>query len=219
MSFEGALRHRLGPTDCLIETFRYEPDRGFLRLDRHLHRLERSAAILGFRFDHTAINLVLSELLRDRDALRVRLTLDRAGNPEATTQALIPLAKDTIWTLRLAATRLPSHDTLLGHKTTRRTLYESARAEFAQGEAQEVLLSNERNELCEGTITNFFVDRGNGIFATPPLASGLLPGVLRSELLETGRAVEQVLTPSDLQEGRIYVGNSLRGLIAARLAG
>ncbi|WP_312798152.1 aminotransferase class IV, partial [Tianweitania sp.] len=122
-----------------------------------------------------------------------------------------------IWTLRLAATKLPSHDPLLAHKTTRRALYETARAEFAQHEAQEVLLSNELGELCEGTITNLFVDRGDGILATPPLTSGLLPGVLRGELLESGRAVEQVLFPADLQGGQIYVGNSLRGLIAARL--
>ncbi|MBS9721014.1 aminotransferase class IV family protein [Tianweitania sp. BSSL-BM11] len=218
MSVEGALRHRLNPTDYLIETFRYEPDEGFLRLDRHLERLKRSADMLGFRYDDAAINLVLSELLHDRDPLRVRLTLDREGNLETTTQRFFPLAKDTIWTLHLAATKLPSHDPLLAHKTSRRTLYETARAEFAAHEAQEVLLCNERGELCEGTITNLFVDEGDGRLATPPLDCGLLGGVLRAELLQSGRAVERVLFPHDLQNNRIYVGNSLRGLIAARFS-
>jgi branched-subunit amino acid aminotransferase/4-amino-4-deoxychorismate lyase len=47
---------------------------------------------------------------------------------------------------------------------------------------------------------------------TPPLACGLLPGVLRAELLSQGRAREAVLTPRDL-EGEVWFGNSLRGLI------
>ena len=33
----------------LIETFRWQPDGGFLRLDQHLRRLSRSADALGFR--------------------------------------------------------------------------------------------------------------------------------------------------------------------------
>ncbi|MBL7372835.1 hypothetical protein INQ23_26340, partial [Escherichia coli] len=46
------------------------------------------------------------------------------------------------------------------------------------------------------------------------LARGLLPGVLRAELIETGRAVEGDLMPADLAGG-FYVGNALRGLVSA----
>ena len=52
---------------------------------------------------------------------------------------------------------------------------------------------------------------------TPPLACGLLPGVLRARLLREGRAREAVLRPADLAARRLFVGNSLRGLIPARL--
>jgi 4-amino-4-deoxychorismate lyase len=45
-----------------------------------------------------------------------------------------------------------------------------------------------------------------------------LPGVLRAELLDEGRAREAVLTADDLLDGRVFLGNSLRGLIAARVA-
>jgi branched-subunit amino acid aminotransferase/4-amino-4-deoxychorismate lyase len=48
----------------------------------------------------------------------------------------------------------------------------------------------------------------------------LLPGVLRAELLASGEAEEAVLSKADLQRAEaLYIGNSLRGLMPARLAG
>ena len=96
--------------------------------------------------------------------------------------------------------------------------FKSARAEFAAGAADEVLLLNERGEVCEGTITSVFVDDGTGILKTPTLACGLLAGVLREDLIASGRAREAMLQAGDLAAGRLFVGNSLRGLIAARLS-
>jgi 4-amino-4-deoxychorismate lyase len=57
---------------------------------------------------------------------------------------------------------------------------------------------------------------------TPPITSGILPGVLRADLIRERRAKGAVLTPADLQEAmtagrKIFVGNSLRGLIRAEL--
>ena len=54
---------------------------------------------------------------------------------------------------------------------------------------------------------------------TPPLTEGLLPGVLRQELLDEGAAVEAPLTLDDLRGGEWYLGNSLRGLRRAALIG
>jgi 4-amino-4-deoxychorismate lyase len=43
--------------------------------------------------------------------------------------------------------------------------------------------------------------------------------VLRGEMIEQGRAKQAVATEADLRAARaLYVGNSLRGLIRARLA-
>jgi para-aminobenzoate synthetase/4-amino-4-deoxychorismate lyase len=47
---------------------------------------------------------------------------------------------------------------------------------------------------------------------TPPLEAGLLPGVLRAELIAEGKAREAPLTP-DALDGEVWLGNSLRGLI------
>jgi 4-amino-4-deoxychorismate lyase len=82
----------------------------------------------------------------------------------------------------------------------------------------EAIFLNERDELCEGTITNLFLERDDGVLLTPPVSSGCLPGVLRRALLDDGRAQEAVLRPDDLIGQRFYMGNSLRGLIAAEVA-
>jgi para-aminobenzoate synthetase/4-amino-4-deoxychorismate lyase len=75
-----------------------------------------------------------------------------------------------------------------------------------------MLFCNERGELTEGARSNVFV-RKDGALLTPPLEAGLLPGILRAELIARGEAREATLTPDDLK-GEIYLGNSLRGLIA-----
>lgn len=218
MPAEGALRDGTPAGFELIETLRWEPEEGFVRLDRHLQRLYASAHALGFAADPEATGEALSECKGDRVPLRVRLTLAQDGKANATTAPFEPLAKDAVWTLRIAETRLDSTDPLISHKTTRRQVYEAARAEFPREEADEVLLLNERGEVCEGTITNVFVDIGEPVLVTPSLDCGLLPGVLRGALVEEVTAREAVLTEADLRVAKaLYVGNSLRGLIKARL--
>lgn len=220
MSSESAFRDGLGAGFELIETLRWEPDIGFLRGDRHLARLAASAAALGFACDRTSLEAALDKAVGGATDLRVRLALSPDGSTDVTTQAFVPLGLDTVWTLRIATTRLASTDPLLRHKTSRREAYDRARAEFSREEADEVILLNEAGEVCEGTITSIFLDMGDGgPLKTPVLACGLLAGVLRGEMIDKGAAVEAVLTAGDLRRAsRIYVGNSLRGLIAARIA-
>jgi para-aminobenzoate synthetase/4-amino-4-deoxychorismate lyase len=80
-----------------------------------------------------------------------------------------------------------------------------------------VIFLNRRGELTAGTRTTLFFERDGRLY-TPALASGLLPGTLREELLDLPRAAasEAVLTLSDLiLADRIYLGNSVRGLVRA----
>ncbi|CAM5368319.1 hypothetical protein MAUB1S_06313 [Mycolicibacterium aubagnense] len=219
MPAESPLRDGNAPSFSLIETLRWEPETGFVRLERHLARLGASAMELGFRHDADAASTALLSAVKDASApQRMRLALAASGNVEATAQPFQPLPAGTVWTLQLAQVQLSSHDALLRHKTNRRDIYQEARTEYAAADADEVLLANERGEICEGTITNLFVDLGDDSpLLTPALACGLLPGILRGELLDQGRAREAVLTLRDLTAARrLYIGNSLRGLIAAR---
>lgn len=220
MSAEGPLRDGNAAGFELIETMRWQPGAGFARIARHMARLRGSAAELGFACDMQKIADALADAVEGAsDAKRVRLALSRGGAATVAIQPFVPLAMGKAWMLRLARTELHSDDTLLRHKTSRRERYAQARAEYPAGEADEVVLANERGELCEGTITNVFADFGDGVLATPRLDCGLLPGVLRGELLDEGGAREAVYSWSDLASAKaVFVGNSLRGLIPARLA-
>jgi para-aminobenzoate synthetase / 4-amino-4-deoxychorismate lyase len=196
----------------LIETLKFEGgkfDSGFVRLGRHLARMKASARRFGFAFDAARAREALDEAMRGHQSpLRLRLTLDESGLHKATA-APLP-ANPSHWTYVLSPERTDSSDELLRHKTNWRDLYE---AEAARLKTDEAVFQNERGELTEGARSNVFVKR-DGILLTPPLSSGLLPGILRAELLESGKAREAVLTEADLA-GEVYFGNSLRGLIPA----
>lgn len=201
------------PDTRLIETFAWDGS-GFCRRDAHLARARASASALGFSWDAAAIDAALAGVTGSLP-LRVRLTLGRAGDAQVTTGPLT--ANPPLWRFALADARLSSADPLLRHKTTQRALYDRTRAALPEG-IDEVLFLNERGELCEGTITNLFVQDGQELL-TPPLSSGCLPGILRAELLARGQAREATLTPADLGGAQVFMGNALRGLIVARLAG
>jgi 4-amino-4-deoxychorismate lyase len=216
---ESTLRDRQTAGFELIETLRWEPDAGFVRLERHLARLQASATNLGFRLSLDDAKAALYRAVAGAEPQRMRLTLAFDGAVAASAQPFEPLAEGTVWRLALATSRLSSNDELLRHKTTRRHVYEAARSEYPPTVADEVILLNECAEVCEGTITTVFVDRGHGgPLLTPALSCGLLAGILRGEMLDDGEAVEKVMTMSDLTNAKaIFVGNSLRGLIRAQL--
>lgn len=192
----------------LIETMLWD-GAAYPRLPLHLARLAASAARLGFRCDPDAVRAALPA---PAAPARVRLTLGAAGDAEVT-GAPLPAARAE-WRIGLAEARLDPADPWLRLKTTRRARYDAARAALPDT-LDEVLFLNDRDEVCEGTITNLFFDRGAGL-RTPPLACGLLPGVLRAELLAQG-CREEALPAGELARVRLWVGNALRGLIPARL--
>jgi 4-amino-4-deoxychorismate lyase len=197
---EGALREGGGePGLRLIETVLWDGARA-PRWPLHLARLTRSAGLLGWSCPEIA------PAGPDHPA-RLRLTLDRDGVVEWTVAPLPPAKVE--WRVGLADERLRSDDPWLRVKSTKRAAYDRARAALPEG-LDEVIFLNERGEVCDGSITTVFFDRGQGM-RTPPLSSGLLPGVLRAEL----GCPEEVLLGDDLPRVRLWVGNALRGLIQA----
>ncbi len=198
----------------LIETMAFDPLAGLQRLDLHLARLSASAATLGFAFDrHAARNELQAATFRLRTPRRIRLLLARSG-AIAIQVGAVP---DPVAAMTVAVVPLPvaAGDFRLRHKTSDRAFYDDARIGAA---ADEVLFERPDGYLTEGSITSLFVERGDGVLVTPPLAEGLLPGVLRAELVAEARAVEGRLTRADLIPGRVFVGNAVRGLIPAALA-
>ena len=200
-----------GPAFDLLETMRYDADTGLARLDRHLARLRDSAAALGFAFDRHAVRNELQAATFGRPmAARVRLLLSRSG-AVAIELGPLPLPPADQWRAALAPMSVPATDLRRAHKTTDRAFYDRPRR--ASGADEVVFVAGGR--ITEGSITSVFVERG-GRLLTPPLSTGLIPGVLRAELLADGRAVEHELSPGDLAKG-FWLGNSVRGLTRARL--
>ncbi|MCW3834747.1 aminodeoxychorismate synthase component I [Sphingomonas canadensis] len=194
----------------LIETMGFEPEQGIVLLDRHLARMKASADAFGFSFDrHMVRNELQAATFRLHAPARIRLLLAASG---AIAIGIAPMPPRRAGPMRAAIAPLPvaASDFRLRHKTSRRGFYDAARG---AGGADEVVFVDAEGFLTEGSFTSLFVER-EGVLVTPPLARGLLPGVLRAELLESGRAVEGDLVPGDLAGG-FWLGNALRGLVAA----
>jgi para-aminobenzoate synthetase / 4-amino-4-deoxychorismate lyase len=216
---KAAFVRRADPGFRLIETLRLV-DGGYPSRSLHLDRLQSSAGALGFACDRPAVEAALDALASRHAAgtFRVRLTLGHGGDVELAAAPLF--ATPAGMTAVLSPHRLDSRSPWLRHKTTVRAVYDRALASIADDQAVfDAIFLNERNEVCEGARSNVFVRRAPGEpLRTPPLSSGVLPGVLRRQLLESGEAVEAVLYEEDLRSAaELWLGNALRGLVRVRL--
>jgi branched-subunit amino acid aminotransferase/4-amino-4-deoxychorismate lyase len=202
----------------LIETLLWTRAEGYHLFDGHLARLASSAQALGYPRDDGRIRAALKSVQNSGDRLRVRLLLHHDGGIEISAQSIDALLEGTVWRAAVARIRLDPADRMLAHKTTRRQFYDDERVRLGREQGvDEALFLNLQGEVCEGSITTIFLAR-DGLLLTPPLQRGLLPGVLRAHLLHRGNAREAEISLCDLADG-FYLGNSVRGLIAARLAG
>jgi para-aminobenzoate synthetase/4-amino-4-deoxychorismate lyase len=200
----------------LIESLRHD-DEGYLLLDRHLRRLAGSAAYFGYRFEEQALRRQLTELEQGLSGVhKVRILLDREGTTTLESQAIgdsapaVPPAP-----IALARQQVDASDPFLYHKTTRRAVFDRAKQEHP--DCYDVLFLNQHDQLTEGSF-NTLVVLLQGELLTPALACGLLPGVLREELLAVGAVREAVLPLDDLRKAeRIWLVNSVRGWRECRL--
>ncbi|MGV3516254.1 chorismate-binding protein [Luteitalea sp.] len=198
------------PEDAaLFETLRLE-DGQYVRRDAHVARLLDSAGLFGWPAPRARVEAVLDGLAAAYidGTWRARLQLDRTGVVDAEAVAFAREDPARVRRVALAPTPVDTRSPLLFNKTTRREVYDEARA--ARPDVDDVLLWNARGELTEGTIANLVVEL-DGVRVTPPIASGLLPGVFRADLLARGEIEERVVLVSDLaRASRLWLVNSLR---------
>ncbi|VWB46144.1 anthranilate synthase [Burkholderia lata] len=209
----------------LFETTAATRADGIRHLDRHLARLQRSADAFGFRFDADALRRGIDARCAALDgdgAYRMKLALAKDGTVEIVAAPLKPLPAGAVGVMLASAhgfapTR--ASDALLLHKTTRRAEYDRAwQAAEALG-GFDMLFVNERGEVTEGGRSNLFV-KLDGQWVTPPLESGVLPGVMRGVLLDDRAfgATERVVTRDDLARAEaLLLTNALRGALDAVL--
>lgn len=196
---------------------------GCALLPRHLARLGASAAAFGIPFDRDAAQ---ASVMRACAALpegphRMRMALQGDGTFTLTHAPLQPVA--TPVNVRVAGLRTTAADLFLRHKTSHRQAYDAVWHDAEAHGAFDALCFNERGELTEGGRTSVFVKR-EGRWWTPPLACGLLPGVMRAAILDNAAryldapAAERVLSMEDLLAAdAIVLCNALRGVMPARL--
>ncbi len=193
--------HGLTVGDAVFEAVKVVDSQPFA-LQRHLERLERSAAGLGLvGLDTDAVRRGVASVL-DGDAMplgRLRITVTGGNAPLGSGRGDDPLT-----TIVVAAPMDPAPETtavitvpwprnergpLAGLKTTSYAENVVALAAAREKGASEAVFANLAGHLCEGTGTNVFyvVD---GEVRTPTLASGCLAGVTRALVLEWFGATE-----------------------------
>jgi para-aminobenzoate synthetase/4-amino-4-deoxychorismate lyase len=207
----------------IFETMYATPAGGIRHRERHLKRLAASAQYFGFPWDEKAANAYLDAasamLESEHAAYRVRLAINPSGAFAVQHAPLAPLTEPV--RVLLADDATDSSDLFLRHKTSIRARYDAAwRDAEAQG-AFDTLFFNERGELTEGGRSSVFV-RVDGRWLTPPLSNGVLPGVMRSVLLDdpSWNASEATITRAMLEAAEdIVICNALRGAVRATITG
>lgn len=198
----------------LIETMLVAADGTVPLLARHLARLQASCVALDYPW--CGVPDIEGDLYGAIAALtapgqhRLRLLLDRSGQRTIQTAPLAPLVGTPF--VMLSGAILDADEPLLRYKTTHRPWYADATHWLSeQPEVFDLLFLNQHGALCEGSRSNVYVQR-RGVWLTPPVDSGCLPGVQRADLLDRGQVEERVLTLKDLHDAEnIRLSNALRG--------
>jgi branched-chain amino acid aminotransferase len=190
----GATDHGLTVGDGVFETCEVTVGRAFA-LTRHLRRLESNARALGLvPAPEDEIRSAVEAVLAGFDASvgRLRITLTGGPGPMGSGRGdagptLIVVAGPGQGASTARAVRVPwvrnERSSVAGLKTTSYAENVVALAHAVSAGADEALLANTRDELCEGTGSNVFVEL-DGELLTPGLESGCLAGISRALILE-----------------------------------
>lgn len=217
------------PDFHLFETLLWQQGQGYFLLEEHMKRIEAAAQFFKFSCDPSKIMLCLTEQESAYDAgcCRVRLRLDKDGkvtisadatvSPACTTLPLIPekVMESHLPKVDFSPTRVNTGTAWPFFKTSRRQLFNSEYARALEKGLYEYLFLNESGQVTEGCITNVVV-YSKGRYKTPPVACGLLPGIMRGDLLKAKACPvsEEVLTADDVRDAEaVFVCNSVRGVV------
>ncbi len=208
----------------LLETLLLQDGR-YIFYERHIERMERSAIYFEFSFLLQKIEAALQQHAAEYPTGIRRTRLLAAVNGDVRVEsAVLDRAPDDWFTppcdtvavsVALADEPIDRHHRFLYHKTTERSIYHRHVEKHPQ--AFDVLLWNQDNELTEFTRGNVVMEI-DGKLLTPPLASGLLAGTLRAELLAHGVIEEVVLRRDDLMRAsKVWFVNGVRGWITVKM--
>ena len=179
--------------------------------EQHLERLTKASRYFANPFDPEDLRQKIEEECQACDAnqdYRLRISLSKSGEIELSRQILTPLSPSFCKT-KLCLQEADLNQSFTYFKTTNRP-------HLSLGE-QEIIYHNATGELLETSIGNLVL-KINGKLYTPPIRLGILPGIYRQHLLETGQVEEKVLTVPDLDQAEaVYGCNAVRGLYELRI--
>ena len=201
-------------------------------IESHLTRLAHSAQYLGIPFDRSRTKHYILETWIDysltsnpSSQYRLRIDLSPLGELSHSLSELnsLPDSVKLFWAKDILPdpthSVMQSQDSLLRHKSHSRTWYDRA---WQLSETQggfDALFTNEAGFVTEGGRSSIFIQKTNTTeWLTPPLTAGLLPGVMRAQLLgdPSWNAREANLTIEDvLLADKIVITNALRGAVPA----
>jgi len=187
-----------------------------------MERLEKSARHFSFPYGRAEIEQALKKRAGSFDTskkYRMRLLLEETGKftvEDTELDSSMPRrpAKTTVSDINT-----DKNDVFLYHKTTNRSLYDRELAKCRANGLFDSIFLNRENEITEGAVTNIVIRSGSDYW-TPPVSSGLLPGVYREYLLQNGELLlkEKVLYTEDLLAAdEIFMINSVRKMVPVKI--
>ena len=191
LSIAGGFRSDRWPFGAgLFETIRVEKGRPQL-LKEHLNRARKSAGELGLEIPS---DYEILEAIGSLDQIELgRLRLTFGENFQVSINPYI----DASHSAKVGVKNLDfSPETKLHKKfpyTSNLNLLTQARVDGFD----EFIIVNQNGKVCEGAVSNF-VFRIDGLWVTPDLGAGVLPGIIRGLIISSGLAIEAEIDESEL---------------------
>lgn len=221
--------------DGLFESIRFQ-DGSLIYIDDHLERLVSGMFTLGLDttfFNPLQICDLMLELCKQNELIdaRIRLTVFRdAGgfykpssdncsyliNTEAINPALIKSEKGV--RLGLYSEIRKPINSLSGIKSSNGLLYVLAARYARENNWDDSIILNEHGRICESSNSNIFLVLPNKRILTPPISEGILPGVMRKNLIKWLRENEYqvdeaiVLTDDFYRAEEVFLSNAIQGV-------
>ncbi|TIA85481.1 hypothetical protein E3P99_03988 [Wallemia hederae] len=212
----------------LLTTMRYTPNgemqESVYLWHRHLRRLHQGIDALSARsaseLDEEAVKKEIERAVEAANGVdkphRVSVTLDLSSLQATATATPLAAMPDYPVNVVLDVEPTQTDSALLRHKSTQRDIYDASKQRNGTFDA---LMHNEHGYITETTIANvFYKFKDDVIWYTPPAGDGLLPGLMRAQLLDDGFCKERSLSVSELMDAlennaiSMKASNALRGV-------
>jgi branched-subunit amino acid aminotransferase/4-amino-4-deoxychorismate lyase len=181
-------------------------------LDLHFARMRRSAEALGLKINFSDVSLAFAirETYRANALASCSVRLIVAGDIMIECYPMRYTAGDYAkgYNIGIINERRENDYHAYIHKTlANRNINLAVREKMREQGFQEALWLNAKDEICEGIFSNIFIVDKDGTVLTPPEICGLLPGITRSRILQSGielglKVEEKVLHLDDIFSAR-----------------